>query len=313
MKKLLHWMIIPSVLVVMFALPGFAAYPDKPVKFIVPFPPGDAEDILTRIIAKEMQSMTGASAAVINKPGGGAGPFPGALDVLAAPADGYTIGSFVIGVPVIGPLVGIEGIERDTFEPVGIFLTYPFVLVAGANAPYSNMKELAIEAKKKDLALGHFGYGLVPTRVTIVAAQELGFEFGSEAAFDALDCNTLASGDVDLMNTTLPQILPCLDKVKVLASITEERISLLPKVKTMNEQVSGTNVALWNGLFVKKGTPQAVKNKIAEIAQKALKSDKAVKFANETGTQIYWKNASQSTKQIDADFKTIQEIFKKMK
>ena len=55
-----------------------------------------------------------------------------------------------------------------------------------------------------------------------------GFDWGSDAAFDALDCNTLASGDADVINTTLQLILPCLDDVKVLVSITDERIPLVP-------------------------------------------------------------------------------------
>ena len=79
-----------------------AEYPEKPVNFIVPWPPGDLEDVLTRMIADDFQAKYGVAAAVVNKPGGGGGPFPGAIDVATAPPDGYTIGSFVIGVPVVG-------------------------------------------------------------------------------------------------------------------------------------------------------------------------------------------------------------------
>ena len=124
-----------------------AEYPEKPVQFIVPWPPCDLEDVLTRMIAEALQNETGVAAAVVNKPGGGGGPFPGAAEVARAPADGYTVGSFVIGVPTVGALLGIEGITRDTFEPVGIFLTCPFVLAAGGDAPYSDMAGLAAHAK----------------------------------------------------------------------------------------------------------------------------------------------------------------------
>ena len=131
-----------------------AEYPEKPVTFIVPWPPGDLEDIVTRMIAEEFQKEYGVAAAVVNKPGGGGGPFPGAAEVANAPADGYTIGSFVIGVPIIGPLVGVPGFEDpDLFEPVGIFIIYPFLLAAKGDAPYSNMAELAEYAKKSKLAI----------------------------------------------------------------------------------------------------------------------------------------------------------------
>ena len=289
-----------------------AEYPEKPVQFIVPWPPGDLEDVLTRMIAEELQNETGVAAAVVNKPGGGGGPFPGAAVVARALADGYTVGSFVIGVPTVGALLGIEGIARDTFEPIGIFLTYPFVLAAGGNAPYSDMAGLAAHAKDNKVALGHFGYGLVPTRVSIIAGMELGFEFGSEAAFDALDCNTLASGDADVINTTVQLVLPCLEDITPLASITGERIPVLPDTPTMAEQVPGLDISLWNGLFVPKGTPQAVKDKLAAVAERVVMSEKAQKLSRETGALVYWQNAEQAAARIDADYATIEEMFKRM-
>ncbi|MDE0455868.1 MAG: tripartite tricarboxylate transporter substrate binding protein [Chromatiales bacterium] len=289
-----------------------AEYPEKPVQFIVPWPPGDLEDVLTRMIAEELQSETGVAAAVVNKPGGGGGPFPGAAEVARAPADGYTVGSFVIGVPTVGALLGIEGIARDTFEPIGIFLTYPFVLAAAGDAPYSDMAGLAAHAKDNKVALGHFGYGLVPTRVSIIAGMELGFEFGSEAAFDMLDCNSLASGDADVINTTVQLVLPCLEDIKPLASITGGRIPVLPDTPTMAEQVPGLDISLWNGLFVPKGTPQAVKDKLAAVAERVVMSDKAQKLSQETGALVYWQNAEQAAARIDADYAAIEEMFKRM-
>ena len=289
-----------------------AEYPEKPVQFIVPWPPGDLEDVLTRMIAEELQNETGVAAAVVNKPGGGGGPFPGAAEVARAPADGYTVGSFVIGVPTVGALLGIEGIARDTFEPIGIFLTYPFVLAAGGEAPYSDMAGLAAHAAENKVALGHFGYGLVPTRVSIIAGMELGFEFGSEAAFDMLDCNSLASGDADVINTTVQLVLPCLEDIKPLASITGERIPVLPDTPTMAEQVPGLDISLWNGLFVPKGTPQAVKDKLAAVAERVVTGEKAQTLSQETGALVYWQNAQEAAARIDADYATIEEMFKRM-
>ncbi|MEE4346825.1 MAG: tripartite tricarboxylate transporter substrate-binding protein, partial [Paracoccaceae bacterium] len=185
---------------------ALADYPEKPVTFIVPFPPGDLEDVLTRMIADDFQAEYGVAAAVVNKPGGGGGPFPGAIDVATAPADGYTIGSFVIGVPVVGHQIGIPELTPEKFDPLGIFLTYPFVIAVAGDAPYDDMAGLAEYAQDNELALGHFGNVLTPTQVTMALAKTMGFEWGSDAAFDALDCNTLASGDADVINTTLQLI-----------------------------------------------------------------------------------------------------------
>lgn len=285
-----------------------AEYPERPVEFIVPWPPGDLEDVLTRMIADSFQDEYGQPAAVVNKPGGGGGPFPGAVEVAQAPADGYTVGSFVISVPIVGPQLGIPELDPNPFEPVGIFLTYPFVIVTSKDAPYSSMEELAEYAQSNDVTLGHFGALLVPTKSTLALAKKLDFSFASDAAFDALDCNTLASGDVDVMNTTIQLVMPCLGDLKVLATITEERIPLVPDAPTISEIDPELNVSLWNGLFVHKDTPAEAREKIAGVALKTIASDKAKKFAEETGAQIYWKDAQASEEQISRDAQTIQKI-----
>lgn len=290
------------------ALPAAAEYPEKPVSFVVPWPPGGEEDVLTRMIADEFQSMYGVPAAVVNKPGGGGGPFPGAMDVASASADGYTIGSFVIGVPVVGPTLGIPALDPDPFVPVGVFLTYPFLIVAGQDAPYDSMEELAEYAQDNDVTLGHFGAGLVPTHVTFGLADELGFEFAADAAYDTLDCNTLTSGDVDVMNSIAGLVKPCLSDIKVLASVTDERISLLPDTPTASEIDPDLDIVLWNGLFVPEGTPDDVIAKIEAAAIKAINSDKAKAYVETNGAQIYWKDRTEAKELIRKDRETFLEL-----
>lgn len=302
-----------AIAIAAIAGPALADYPEKPVSFIVPWPPGDLEDVLTRMIAEDFQAEYGVAAAVVNKPGGGGGPFPGAIDVAMAPADGYTIGSFVPAIPLIGHEIGIDELAPEKFDPIGIFMTYPFVIATSADAPYSNMAELATYAKENDVALGHFGDVLPPTQVTKAFAVNAGFSWGSDAAFDALDCNTLASGDADVINTTLQLILPCLDSVKVLVAVTDQRILLIPDVPTIGELDPTLDIALWNGLFVHKDTPQDVRDKIAAVAAKTVMSDRAQKVATDTGALVYWMNAAESTARIEADKVTgarISEILK---
>jgi tripartite-type tricarboxylate transporter receptor subunit TctC len=285
-----------------------AEYPEKPVEFVVPWPPGDLEDVLTRMIAEDFAEMYGVPTAVVNKPGGGGGPFPGAIEVANAPADGYTIGSFIIAIPVVGPQLGIPELNPDPFVPLGNFLTYPFVIAVSGDAPYDDMAGLAAHALENDVVLGHFGAPLVPTQVTLGLAAEMGFSYGSDAAFDALDCNTLASGDVDVINTTLQLILPCLDDVKVLASIGGERISLIPETPTVAELAPDLNVSLWNGLFVHADTPQDVQDKIIAVAEQTMMSERAQTLAAETGALVYWQPAAEVVTQIETDIATMGAI-----
>ncbi|HID67855.1 MAG TPA: tripartite tricarboxylate transporter substrate binding protein [Roseibacterium sp.] len=287
---------------------ALAEYPEGPVEFVVPWPPGDLEDVLTRMIAEDFQETYGVPTAVVNRPGGGGGPFPGAIAVANAPADGYTIGSFIIAIPVVGPQLGIPELDPNPFVPLGNFLTYPFVIAAAGDAPYDDMAGLAAYANENDVVLGHFGAPLVPTQVTMGLASVMGFSFASDAAFDALDCNTLASGDVDVINTTLQLILPCLDDLNVLASIGSERISLTPDVPTVAELAPDLNVALWNGLFVHRDTPQEVRDAIIAVARVTVMSERAQQLAADTGALVYWQSAEDVTAQIEADIETLNHI-----
>lgn len=285
-----------------------AEYPEKPVQFIVPWPPGDLEDIMTRKIAEDFSAEYGVPAAVINKPGGGGGPFPGAIDVATAPADGYTIGSFVLDVPLVGPMIGIPELSPDPFEPLGIFITYPFVIAARGDAPFSTMEELATYAQDNKVVLAHFGPQATPTQVTFAMANKMGFSYGADSGFDAVDCNTFASGDVDVANTTLALILPCLDDLKILTSLTEERIPLTPDAPTVYELVPEVAMVTWNGLFVHKDTPADVRAKISAVAEKTVNSQFAKDLAEQTGGFFYWKDAEASQAVIDADMKTLEAV-----
>lgn len=290
------------------ATAAVAEYPDSPVNFVVPFPPGDLEDILTRMIAEDFSAAYGVPAAVINKPGGGGGPFPGAIDVANALPDGYTVGSFVMDVPLVGPQIGIPELNPNPFEPLGIFVTYPFVIAAAKDAPYSSIDELAAYSQDNKVVLAHFGPELTPTQVTFAMAAQKNINFSADAALDLIDCNTFASGDADVGNTTLALVLPCLDDIKVLVSLTEDRIPLVDYAPAVGDVTPDLELALWNGLFVHKDTPADVRAKIVAVAEKTMASQRAQDVAAQTGAFVYWKDAEASNAQIEADLEVMGRI-----
>ena len=290
---------------------ALAEYPEKPVTFVVPWPPGDLEDLLTRMIAEELQNQTGVPAAVVNKPGGGG--VVGGLEVATAAPDGYTVGSLTVGIPTVKTMGPDAQFAADALEPVGIFLTYPFLIAAKGDAPYSNMAELAEYSKANEVRLGHFGYGIEPTMMTVYGLQELGGKFSAEAAFDAVDCSTLANGDADVINTTAQLVLSCLGEIKVLATITGDRTAITPDVATLGEQVPAlAGSSLWNGLFVPKGTPQEVKDKIAAVAQTVVASEAAQEIAKTTGALVYWQDQAAATEQVAKDMKDLAALREKL-
>jgi tripartite-type tricarboxylate transporter receptor subunit TctC len=281
------------------AAPVLAEYPEKPVTFVIPWPPGDLEDVLTRMIAEELQNRTGAPAAVVNMPGGGG--VVGGVEVANAAPDGYTIGSFTVGIPTVKTMGADAQIAPDALEPIGIFLTYPFLIATSADAPYATMEELAAYSTSNEVTLGHFGYGIEPTMMTFHAMTQLGGTFSAEAAFDAVDCSTLSNGDADVINTTAQLVLGCLDDIKVLATITGERTAITPDAPTLAELVPGLDTTLWNGLFVPAGTPQEVKDLIAEVAQAVIASPAAQEIATTTGALVYWMPQAEAEARIAKD------------
>ncbi len=303
------WMILSILLTPMMA--NAADYPNRPVKYIVPWPPGDLEDILTRIIAEEMSKETGKPATVVNKPGGGG--IIGASEVSRARNDGLTIGSFVADLLTTQILSGNAPFDQNTFDPVGIFLDYPFVIAVKADAPYNNMEELAEFSKSNPVSLAHFGYQALPTAITFKAADEIGLKFSSNAPFDSINCSTLANGDATVINTVTQTILSCLKSgdVKIIASITHERLSLSPNVPTLEEQ-TGIAQTTWNGLFVKKGTSQKIKNRIAEIAQAALATDRVAEISASTGASVFWIGGDEAQQVIADDYASAQGLLEYM-
>lgn len=278
---------------------AFADYPEKPVTFIVPWPPGDLEDVLTRMMADEFQKRTGVPAAVVNQPGGSG--VVGGVTVANANPDGYTVGSFTIDIPTILTQGADAQIAPDALEPVGVFLTYPFLVATSVDAPYSTMEEMIEYSKDNTVRLGHFGYGAAPTYLTMHGVQTMGGNFGAEAAFDEVNCATLANGDADVISTTAQLVLGCLDDIKILATITEERIGLAPDAPTLTELVPELTTTLWNGLFVPAGTPQDVKDLLEEVAMTVVNSPEAQGLRDTTGALIYWTDAETAAANIARD------------
>jgi tripartite-type tricarboxylate transporter receptor subunit TctC len=311
MKKFLKF--TAAVLVATTSLTALAAaeYPERPVTYIEPWAPGDVDDQLLRILVEEFNKQTGVPGKVVNRSGGFG--IEGAQALASSPADGYTVGNLLIDIPTSYIIQGVAPYQRDDFEVVGLFMNFPFVLVARADAPYSNIAELAEYAKSNPVKFAHFGFETLPAQQTFEAARQHGFEFATETGYDLTECSTLASGDADVMNTTMGLMLACRDKVKVLAAYTQNPISLVPNAPLLSDQVEGAAFPLWSGLFVPAGTPQEVKDRLAEMAQEALKSDRARQFAETTGTEIYWQGAEEAQARIDADYAAIEALFAKNK
>lgn len=292
--------ILSSAAVALAAMTGVASaeYPERPVEFVVPWPPGDIEDTITRMISDAFRKETGVPASTVNIKGGGG--LVGATHVFNQPADGYTVGAFSGNILSAHIIRGNATYDRAEFEPLAVIIGYGQVLAADADAPFNNLKELAEYAKSNEITLGALGLNGPPALQTMKMAQEMGFEFTSVATYDEATCQLLANGEVDIMigGATLR---PCMvnGEAKGIASLTLARIPIYPDVETLDEQVPGIATPGWTGLFVRKDTPQEARDVIARIAKEVVESDEAQEIGSRVGAVVQWMPKDEADVFID--------------
>jgi tripartite-type tricarboxylate transporter receptor subunit TctC len=220
----------------------------------------------------------------------GGGGVIGASHVAEAAADGYTIGMFTGNILTAHIIKGRAPFDQNAFEPLGIAINYPMGLWTRADMPFDDLAGLAAYAKDNPVKLGHFGFNGPPTRQTMLTAKTLGFEYAGNAAFDETNCTLLSNGDADVIVSTVKLVKPCLSsgEAKGLAAYTAERISILPDLATLDEQVPGIATPAWAGLFVRADTPQDARDKIAASAATVMASETVAGIAANSGAVLTW-------------------------
>lgn len=294
------------------ALPQAAfaqAWPAKPIEIILPWPPGTETDVGTRVVASAMSKALGVPVQVINKPG--AGGVIGATDVSKARPDGYTFGSLNIGPLVSQVVAGNTPYKVEDFEPVGLYDTQPYLLLAKADAPYKTMAELADFAKKSgtELKIGNFGPATVPTLSVNRMAAAQGWKFKS-VVFPATNFNQITSGDVDLIIVAYPVIASNIKagQARALVAMTPQRIAELPDLKTTREQGFDFDVSIWSGLFAPKGTPKDVIGKIGAALTTALADPSVKDFAGKSAIMYGFLDPAKTAAQMKADTDGLRPI-----
>lgn len=258
------------------------AYPSRPVKLVVPFPPGGPTDIMGRTAAKAIGEALGQSFVVENK--AGAGGNIGTDAVAKAAPDGYTIGLSAISSLAIAPHLYSKvpfDVEKD-FAPISLVGTTPCAIVINPSAPFSDLKGLVAYAKANPGKLGYATSGigtsnhLATELLQSVAGIELmnvPYKGSSQIVPDLLSGTVLMSMESSLA-TTLQHIRS--GKLKALAVTSPTRSRALPDVPTVAESgYPGFEVETWFGLIAPAGTPPAIVQKLHDAWAKGAKTAEA--------------------------------------
>jgi len=253
-----------------------AGYPDRPIQLVVPYPPGGAGDVLSRILAKRLGQELGQTVIVENR--AGAGTILGAQYVARAQADGYTLLISSGTTFTVNPAV-YEKLPYDPakdFQPVGMVGRAALILVANPSQPFSDVQGLVAAANKTGdkFSYGSFGIGTVSHFAGEMFQQAAGTRMthipykGSSPAM-----TDLIGGQIPILFDTVVAALPQIKsgKVKPLAVTTPTRSSFLPDVPTMAEAgYPDVSMDTWIGIFAPRATPADVVTRLNRALTAAL-------------------------------------------
>lgn len=290
-----------------------AAWPERPVTMIVPFPPGGPTDLVARVLAKQLSDQMGQTFVVENK--GGANGNIGMQYAAAAKPDGYTVlynTSSIALSPNLYRNLAFNPV-RD-FTPVSSTAVIPLVLLVHPSVPAGDINSFVDYAKRNPgkLSYGSAGAGNVTHLGALLLFRSLGVDAvhvpyrGSAPAM-----TDLVGGQVQMMTNTLNDSLGFIrdGKLKALVVTSQARSTQLPKVPTVGETVvPGFEMGAWQGVVVPAGTPAPIVSKLNAEIRRALTSPEMVKQLEVQGAQGLGSTPQEYASYIQSETKRWGEV-----
>lgn len=271
-----------------------AAYPERPVTLVAPFPPGGAADVLSRLLAKKLEEQLGGPVIVENRPG--AGTAIGATAVAKAKPDGHTLlissnSTFTLN-PALQPTLPYDPVKD--FEPIGLVGSVPLTLLVNASVPVNEVHQLiaAVKAQPDKFVYGSFGNGTVSNFAGAMFNAAAGVKMthvpyrGSAPLM-----NDLLGGQIPVSFDTVVAAAPQLKggKVKVLAVTSARRSALLPDVPTLAESgFPGFEMSSWIAVVAPRGLPADVKTRLGKAFATIMTSSDTQERMKAAGFEPTW-------------------------
>ena len=316
------WFSILGLAALSTALLGLATgaaaqgFPSKPVRIVVPFPPGGSTDLLARRIAEKWQQSLGQPVIVENRPG--AGGVTGSDFVARAAPDGHTLvmgvtGSHGVSIS-LNPRLPYHPLR--SFEPISRVVSAPLVIVVGAAVPARTLAEYVAAARSKPGEITHSSPG-------VGTSMHLTGEMFNAAAGTQLvhvpykgsagAINDLMGGQVQSMFSDFLVALPQVEsgRIRALAVTSARRHPLMPNVPTVAESgYPGFEALSWQGLFAPAGTPREVIERLNAETQKALASPDIRDFFSRQGFEVAGSSPAEFRAFIEAEIPKWAKVVK---
>ena len=310
-------LVVTATAGVLSAAPAQAqgAWPDKPLKLVVPYPAGGNADNTARLLATQLGQRLGQQVVVDNRPGG-SGTI-GAAVVAKAPADGYTLlldaTAFTVN-PSLFPKLPFDA-AKD-FAPISLVLQVPLLMVVPANSPFQSVADVAKAARARP---GHLTYASAGNGGAQHLAGEL-FKQGQKVAITHIPyrggapaLTDLIGGQVDVMFSATTASGPFVKsgKLRALAISSPRRVEGWESVPTVAESgVPGFQVSEWNGLFAPAGTPRPVLERLEAETRAIVASPEMKKRFAELGVQGVGSSAQEFSSFLKAETTKWAEVIR---
>jgi tripartite-type tricarboxylate transporter receptor subunit TctC len=304
-----------TVFAILFALAGiFAAenaavaqapYANRPIRFIVPYPPGAGTDFTAREIGQRLAEALGQQVVIDNRPGAGATLGHG-LAARAAP-DGYTILLATTGGMVSSPALGVK-LSYDPlkdFAPIGIAVYVPYSLVVNGGIPAKTMPGKLNFATPGTGTPNHLG-GVLLMRLTVIDMVHVPYKGGGPLLTDLL------AGHVQVTFASLPQVLPHAraGRLKVLGVGHSTRLRAAPEIPTIAESVPGFSNPAWWGLVAPAGTPKAIVERLNALLNRIMETPEVIQRFQVNGLETGTSTPQGFGDIIRADLQTWSKLIK---